>query len=129
MQRERAQRIEAEADVDGGRRQALPFDQSAPVSRAARGHAGLISIAIAIPASRWTPASVAFDGVRQSRQPVAMRADRAGGHQHQPVGAVVELVQDLGVASIGIRMVDALHHLPARPAARPAIGDASGARG
>ena len=40
MQCERAERIEAEADVDGGRRQSLPLDQRRERQRQARGHAG-----------------------------------------------------------------------------------------
>ena len=64
----------------------------------------------------------AFDRVRPGRKPVAMRADRAGRDQHQPVGAVVELVQHFGVAGVRVGMVDALHDLPAR------AGRASGNR-
>ena len=64
----------------------------------------------------------AFDRVRARCKAVAMRADRAGRDQHQPVGAVVELVQRFGVAGVRVGMVDALHDLPAR------AGRASGNR-
>ena len=40
VQCERAERIEAEADVDRGRRQTLPLDQCPQAPRQARGHAG-----------------------------------------------------------------------------------------
>ena len=59
-----------------------------------------------------------FDRIRRRRNPIAMRADRAGRDQHQAVGAIVELVQNFRVAGVRVGMVDALHHLPARAGRR-----------
>ena len=93
--RRRADRIEAEADVGRGGRDAAPFDQRGDDG------AGILGLRAEIEVER--DAGIEMDAVEHARErrprsrgePVAVGADRAGEDEREPGRAVLEIVQRL----------------------------------
>ena len=106
----RAERIETEPDVERGRCDAPLFDQRDKRERQVLGLRAQIELDRDAGIEQHT-IEHACDRVRH--QPIAMGADRTDADQHEPVGAVLEILQRLRVGGGRIGVVNTRHHLPA----------------
>ncbi len=111
--RDDADRIEAEADVDGRRCHAAGGDGC--------GHRGGDIFRLAVGLDIEGDPGIEMDVTQQHRdrrrpgvEAEAERADRSREYERQPGGAVLEVDEGLGVGRGGVGMLDAREHLPRR---------------